>query len=295
MNRIGSGVLLTGQLGDFIMGNTPDDSDQVVDYLDQGQYIQAAREAFAWSQSQQVPVYPILWRALRTKYSLWTASAIPDGSRGTGRYATVDSLTPGFGKRFASCHTDVPGELGWQEAAPGRRRRFRALSEMLLARSLCVPESLEHISYAHPFAHRPLVEFMLSVPPAVVCRPGEPRRLMRRAFAGLLPPSILKRQSKASYSAVYRQALLPLAVEALRAPSRMRSVDLGFIDRDSVGERLHAFVNGLECNESQLRQIILFEFWLRSRWEPGRAAPPRGKRIPIGTQNFFSFQVALST
>jgi hypothetical protein len=166
---------------------------------------------------------------------------------------------------------------------------------MLLARKLQVPETLEHLSYAHPFAHRPLVEFMLTIPPAVACRPGEPRRLMRRAFAGLLPPSILKRQSKASYAARYRQALLPLAAEALRDAARMRSVELGFIDRDSVAERLLAFVNGLDCNESQLRQIILFEFWLRNRWESGQAAPPRGKRAPVGTPNSFSFQVALST
>jgi asparagine synthase (glutamine-hydrolysing) len=295
MNRIGSAVLLTGQLGDFTMGNSPDDSDQVVDYLDQGHYVRAAREAFAWSQSQQVPIYPILWRALRTKYRSWTASAVPDGAAGVGRYAGVDSFAPGFRGRFASGHPDRPGELGWRAAAPGRRRRFRALSDMLWARNLQVPETLEHISYTHPFAHRPLVEFMLTIPPAVTCRPGEPRRLMRRAFAGLLPPSILKRQSKAAYSAVYRQSLLPLAAEVLRDTAKMRSVELGFIERDSVTERLQAFTHGLDCNESQLRQIILFEFWLRNRWESGRSVPPRANRLAVETKNSISSQVALST
>jgi asparagine synthase (glutamine-hydrolysing) len=165
---------------------------------------------------------------------------------------------------------------------------------MLMARILQVPETLEHVSYAHPFAHRPLVEFMMAIPPSVVCRPGEPRRLMRRAFAGLLPPSVLKRQSKAAYGAVYRRALLPLAAEALRDPGRMRSVEVGFIDRESVKGRLEAFVNGLECNESQLRQVLLYEFWLRSRWDSGCSSPPRGNRVPVGTRDLFSFQVALS-
>jgi asparagine synthase (glutamine-hydrolysing) len=292
MNRIGSAVLLTGQLGDFIMGNSSDDSDQVVDHLDQRHYLLAAREALAWSQSQQVPVYPILWRALRTEYFSWTGSPVPNGA---GPCAGVSSLTQSFAKRLASGDPDGQPEPAWRAAAPGRRRRFRALSEMLLARNLQVPEMLEHVSYAHPFAHRPLVEFMLTIPPAVACRPGEPRRLMRRAFAGLLPPSILKRQSKAAYGAVYRQALVPMAAEALRDTAGMRLVELGFVDRDSVTERLRAFVNGLECNESQLRQIILFEFWLRNRWESGPAAPPRGKQVPIGTPNYFAFQVALST
>jgi asparagine synthase (glutamine-hydrolysing) len=292
MNGMGSAVLLTGQLGDFIMGNLPDDSDQVVDSLDQRQYTRAVREAFAWSQSLGIPVYPILWRALRTKYCSWTASTVPGGG---GRYAGVNSLAQGFGHRLAQGYPGGLGEPAWRAAAPGRRRRFRALSEMLLARKLQVPETLEHISYAHPFAHRPLVEFMLTIPSAVVCRPGEPRRLMRRAFAGLLPPSILKRRSKAAFGAVYRQALLPLAAEALRDTAKMRAVESGFIDRDSVTERLRAFVNGLDCNESQLRQIILFEFWLRNRWECRRPAPPRGNRVPVETPDCFSFQVALST
>jgi hypothetical protein len=293
MNRIGSAVLLTGQFGDFIMGNSPDDSDQVTDYLDQGHYLRAAREALAWSQSLGVPVYPILWRALRTEFSSWTDSAVPSAAA-AGPFAG-DSLTEGFGKRLVP---DFPGGLAepaWRAAAPGRRRRFRDVSEMLRARKLQVPETLEHISYTHPFAHRPLVEFMLTIPPAVVCRPGEPRRLMRRAFAGLLPPGILKRQSKAAYGAVYRRALLPLAAEALRDTARMRSVELGFIDRDSVKGRLQAYVNGIECNESQLRRILLFEFWLRNRWESGCAAPPRGNRVPAGSPKLFSFQVALST
>ncbi len=293
MDRIGSAVLLTGQLGDFIMGNSADDSEQVADHLDRGDYIRAAREAFAWSQSQQVPIYPILWRAVRTKYFSWTGSSIPNAAA-AARYANVNSLTQGLAKRLASAGAGGM-DAGWRAAAPGRRRRFRALSEMLLARKLQVPETLEHISYAHPFAHRPLVEFMLTIPPAVACRPGEPRRLMRRAFAGLLPPSILNRQSKATFGAMYRQALLPLAAEALKDAAGMRSVELGFVDCGSVTRRLRAFLDGLECNENQLRQIILFEFWLRNRWESGHAAPPRGNRVPIGAPSFFSFQAALSS
>jgi asparagine synthase (glutamine-hydrolysing) len=295
MNRLGSRVLLTGQFGDFIMGNTPDDSDQVVDYLDRGRRLRAWREACAWGQSQQVPVYPIFWRALKTKYLGWNGSLAPAGASGGGPYAGVDSLAKALAGKLEWEERRVPGALAWKEAAPGRRRRFRALTDMLLARKLQVPDTLDHISYAHPFAHRPLVEFMMAVPPAVVCRPGEPRRLMRRAFAGLLPPAILRRRSKAGYGSVYRQALLPLAAEALRDPAGMRSVELGFVDCASVTARLQAFLNGLDCNEFQLRQVILFEFWLRNRWDPGRARPPRGNRAPVSMPNLFAFQIALST
>jgi hypothetical protein len=109
------------------------------------------------------------------------------------------------------------------------------------------------------------VEFMLTIPPAEVCRPGEPRRLMRRAFAEFLPSAVLRRKSKAVYTTVYRQALMPLAAELLAKPGNIRLVDRGYVDRQSITERLTAFVQGLACNEPQLRQVLLFEFWLRNR------------------------------
>jgi len=37
------------------------------------------------------------------------------------------------------------------------------------------------------------------------------------------------------------------------------------VDGDSVRSRLERLSVGLECNESQLRQIILLELWLRNR------------------------------
>jgi hypothetical protein len=49
----------------------------------------------------------------------------------------------------------------------------------------------------------------------------------------------------------------------------MRMVESGYVDRRSVMERLKRFTEGLDCNSSQLRQLILFEFWLRNRAHSG--------------------------
>ncbi len=260
---IGSGVFLTGQLGDLTMGNIVDDSNQAADYIHRGQWWQAAREAFEWSQALRVPIYPILWRALRSNYSGWTPAADLGHSNEVSGTAPADSLAKEFRKRVAGAEVDLR-RGSWQEASPGRRWRFRAVSEMLAARTLQTPEALQHISYTHPFAHRPLVEFMLTIPPAEVCRPGEPRRLMRRAFAQFLPAAVLQRKSKAVYTSVYRKALMPLATELLAKPREMRLVGLGYVDGRTITERLRRFVQGLACNEPQLRQVLLFEFWLRS-------------------------------
>jgi hypothetical protein len=263
---MGAGVFLTGQLGDFVMGNMLDDSGQAVDYLREGHWLGAAREAYEWSRSLRVPLYPILWRALRTAYSPWTANLETGASNeAASGYAQVHSLAAGFLKRVSLNQGERPAERIWRAARPGRRSRFRALSQMLDSRTLQAPEALQHISYAHPYAHRPLVEFMLTIPPAEVCRPGEPRRLMRRAFSQFLPPAILQRKSKATYTRVYRQALIPLATEMLSQPGQIRLATLDYVDRHSLTDRLNRFLQGLDCNESQLRQLLLFEFWLRNR------------------------------
>jgi hypothetical protein len=100
---------------------------------------------------------------------------------------------------------------------------------------------------------------------------------MRRAFSDFLPPAILERRSKATYADVYRRALIPLAAKLLSQPDQIRSVAHGYADRHSLTERLSRFLQGLDCNEPQLRQFLLFEFWLRNREQrlPARAASNR--------------------
>ena len=83
-------------------------------------------------------------------------------------------------------------------------------------------------------------------------------------FVGFLPEQIRKRKSKFLYTDNFRHALLPLAAELLRDGASIRLVDLGYVDPGSLRERLERFSQGLESNEGQLRQILLFEFWLRN-------------------------------
>jgi hypothetical protein len=54
------------------------------------------------------------------------------------------------------------------QATPERRKYFRCLSAILEMRVLQPPEALQYIDYTHPFAHRPLVEFVMAVPSDVL-------------------------------------------------------------------------------------------------------------------------------
>jgi hypothetical protein len=77
--------------------------------------------------------------------------------------------------------------------------------------------------------------------------------------------SRLMRQSHAPW----QEALRPVA-RALLKTSQLNLVERGFVDAASVRLRLERLSAGLDCNESQLRQIVLLELWLRNRWNGQR-------------------------
>ena len=264
MLAIGSGVLMTGQFGDLIMGNTTDGTGQVTEWLARGRLGMAGREAYAWARAMQAPIYPILWRTVREAFTRWTPPVSPLDSVGAIQGSREDSLRSELRERAAADEQARAAAADWSDAPPGRRRGFRAVGEVLQSRMLQAPEALQHISFTHPFAHRPLVEFLLAIPAQVVCRPNQPRRLMRRAFSGLLPPLIAGRKSKAAYISTYIQPLIPLAAEMVSHPDAIQVVQRGYMDRVSLVDRLAKFTQGIECNEGQLKLAIIFEFWLRN-------------------------------
>jgi len=263
---LGAKVILTGQNGDLMMGNWFDDSLQVTVSLRHLRIGQGCKEALAWSKIVRLPVYTVLWRAFRAALppalALSAIYAAPDGS--CMPKSTETSLVPAFGDRTADSEGDSFFSDAWMQARPERRKHFRSLTTMLELRTLQAPEPLQHLDYTHPFAHRPLVEFLMAVPPDVLCRPGEPRRLMRSSLSDLWPDKLQKRRSKGLFNAPWQEALKPLA-RVLLSARQLHLVERGFVDRANVLSRLERLSAGLDCNEAQLRQIILLELWLSNR------------------------------
>jgi hypothetical protein len=247
------------------MGNWFDDSAQVLPLFRTGHCLAALRESLAWSQALGIPIIWVLWRAGMSVLppalarSMWESSS--DGPDTSSSHD--DSIAPAFRARMGLTGLDRFSSRTWADAPPERRKHFRGLSQMLELRHLQPPEPLQHLSYTHPYSHRPLVQFMLSVPPDIACRPGEPRRLMRRAFQGIWPPELRRRRSKDSFGGVFLDSLRPLAVALLTKRQPFEVVERGYVDPVSFRERLERVAHSLDCNEPQLRQIILLEFWLR--------------------------------
>ena len=180
--------------------------------------------------------------------------------------AAADSVAAAFRARMAG--EQEQDDLRWlRQVSPGSVANTFGPSPRcgVLVVILRCPEPLEELSCAHPFAHRPLVEYMLTIPASVVCGPGRPRSLMRRALAGLVPAPILARRSKSAYNGAFLEALRPLAWQMLEESPRLQVVQRGFIEPASLEARLRLLTQRLECNEPQLRRVILLEFWLRNR------------------------------
>jgi len=262
-SKLGAKTILTGQNGDLLMGNWYDDSLQVAASVRRFQIGSAFAEAVAWSKILRLSVYRILWRAAQ--------AALPPSLTPAALYASADgsyapkSVETSLVSRFSELtESSTFFSNDWLHAAPERRKYFYCLSMALGLRTLQAPEPLQHLEYTHPFSHRPLVEFLMSVPANVLCRPGEPRRLMRSALSDLWPQKLRERRSKGSFNSPWQEALRPLARSLLKTKT-FHSVERGFVDRESVRSRLERLCLGLDCNESQLRQIILLELWLRNR------------------------------
>ena len=264
--QLGARTILTGQNGDLLMGNWYNDSLQVAASVRRLQIRRSFKEALAWSKLLRLSVYQILWRAMQ--------AALPPSLTPAAIYNTVDgsyapksvetSLVSQFSDRTGISESSNFFSTDWLRAAPERRKHFHGLSMALQLRTLQPPEPLQHLDYTHPFSHRPLVEFLMTVPANILCRPGEPRRLMRSALSDLWPLKLRERRSKGSFNAPWQEASKPLARTLLKAKT-LHSVEHGFVDRDSLRARLERLCLGLDCNESQLRQIILLELWLRNR------------------------------
>lgn len=263
--NLGATTYMTGQLGDTVMGNWWDDSAQVAGLMRDGRIPAGLHQALTWAKLLRVPVTRILWNALLANLppSRLAARWLPQLGWRDPVPDTGDSLAPAFRKctqQARACFSD-----DWVHARPERRGHFRALMQTLELRRLQPPEPLEHLSYVHPFAHRPLVEFMLSIPAGIACRPGEPRRLMRRALGQYWPPELRHRRSKDALGGVFLESLRPLAHAFLQPGQPLRVVECGYVDRASLNQRLDRLSMSLGCNETQLRQIILLELWLRQR------------------------------
>jgi asparagine synthase (glutamine-hydrolysing) len=257
--RAGGGrVVLSGRMGDAVMGCQHDNSPAVFDDLARLALLTAMRNLRAWSRATRKPFVEVAWKLLA-----------PDVT--TPLDTGADLLTP----RLQAMLRDTS-----RIEVPRVRRSKRMLARMVLGYSaasrLDVPHRSPDVVYAYPFTHRPLVEFMLAIPGEQLSAPGVTRSLMRRAFANLVPARILRRVSKGYYPpAAFRAARRVVA--SMLPVAELEVVQRGWIDPGRLQSAVRALTDGGGETGGDIHCVLRLERWLQARHQV--SAIPQRKEV----------------
>jgi asparagine synthase (glutamine-hydrolysing) len=127
---------------------------------------------------------------------------------------------------------------------------------------------------AFPFLDRDLVGFLINVPGAVLARNGVPKALLREALKGLMPDAILRRRTKADFTAaVNRSTRQDFAALVEMLGSNPLVVELGYVDAAKLRQGLSAARSALEHSATstvswRVTAVAALELWLREFIEP---------------------------
>jgi asparagine synthase (glutamine-hydrolysing) len=145
--------------------------------------------------------------------------------------------------------------------------RFRAPDlllglDHLAAEGTTAPTRHVCVEMRYPYAHRPLVEFLLSLPPSAIHGAEKPRWLQRAALADVLPEAVRTRTGKAGPGEVIARAI-DREWDRLRAiVCDGRAAARGYIVAEPLLAELTRWRHGLVNSFGDVLKVIALEMWL---------------------------------
>jgi asparagine synthetase B (glutamine-hydrolysing) len=259
MQQTGSRVLLSGVAGDNVMWSGVGISPQLADLLVQLKLRALHRQTALWSQATgdsytgtlwRGAVLPVLPRTLRNRFS---------------SDAAVSTLIDReFAKRMNLRDRSMNASDSSNCKRPSARADASMLSASIRAVASCYYRDRVPTEYRFPFLHRPLIEFLLATPIEQKLRPGENRSLQRRALRDVLPPAILRRQSKRWPTEALCRTLANNWSEVEWLFKEPRVCDYGFVDAPTLAETAKRLRHGMQSMTADLTVIFSLELWLRA-------------------------------
>ncbi|MBZ0329228.1 hypothetical protein KZO25_02715 [Halomonas sp. ANAO-440] len=157
--------------------------------------------------------------------------------------------------------------LDWPHQAA--RDRYIHIASPLVVRGIGFAErvSARHgLGLADPWSDRRLADFILACPQHLVATVREPKRIARRAMAGIMPDDAIRAIGKVVPAALYIDALRDKAHDkVLDLMTNSRCAELGYIDEPALRRRFERFVRGEE-SVFELWSTLSLELWLRRYW-----------------------------
>jgi asparagine synthase (glutamine-hydrolysing) len=256
MCEAGTRVLLTGRGADEVLSGE-DPFPELANLLVDGRLLRLHQRLDIWSKALSQPYRQLLWQNLLTPL-------LPNKLQ-RARRRSMKQVLKFFNTDFVK-RLDLPERLfGPPEifgfSRPGARRESTNF--------LCAPRELSggfwselcSCEFSHPFTHRPLVEFMLAIPPEQKVRPNERKSILRRSLRDLLPAELINRTEGRITN------LQAMIYATRRERERLKSLFDGGLAAAHGYLDSNALLTALESNNASIAHVISFapfEYWLRS-------------------------------
>ena len=256
MKLSGARVLLSGLGGDELQLGDGEPFPELIDLLCQGRFWSLHRRLGAWTENSRESYFKFAWRNVFS--TLLPRRLQP--SRQNVITKLVEFYNPDFVRRVDLRDRYFGPQHDFRGATPGFR--YRANYFLYTTRQLSAGfwQELCDLEFSYPFTHKPLVEFMLAVPPEQHARPHESKSLVRRALRELLPAELIER--KETRITIWQAASLAVKREAQRIQKLLIEaddiIDL-YIDRKAV---LSACSK--DRPEVLLLPLVPFVLWLQT-------------------------------
>jgi asparagine synthase (glutamine-hydrolysing) len=251
-------AILSGIGGDEVLGGIPTPLPELATYLLAGKFETLMRQSLVWCLANRLSMVELLGQSttflvdLYYRQSLsrrpdlaWLTPHLQQICREQSRKDPVRTTT--FGLRPST----VNNGISWWSVMESITRSIQG--------------RLWGHEYRYPYLDRDLVEYLFSLSPEVLLRPGRRRSLMRNALQGIVPLAIIERRRKAS---LIRTPILSLRsscgqIETLFHSSL--SAQHGFIDAEAFLREFHKVLTGADSRSLlDVRRTVLLEYWLRA-------------------------------
>ncbi|HEY6351207.1 MAG TPA: asparagine synthase-related protein [Candidatus Angelobacter sp.] len=250
-------VLLTGRGGDHLFWSAPDGAPLVADELCQMNLRRAHRECRTWSCAAAVPYYKLL---ANKALPLALGSVFP--SRYFYERPELPTwVHPKHRSTMRALTADFEGYTSWH-SVPSRRVQMFMVDRMFRMLGSGFGQEHPQIYASHPYSHRPLIDFCLSVPVSQFLRDGQTRSLMRRALRELLPRKTAKRVSKGLVDETIIRALQREQAN-LSDLHNWQVCQRGYVVYPRLAETVRQAQLGMHLSGPLIRLFSL-ERWLRS-------------------------------
>jgi asparagine synthase (glutamine-hydrolysing) len=250
--------ILSGVGGDEVLGGIPNGLPELADYLVSGKLVPFVRQAVAWSLPDRSPLIQTMSRTARYVMGLYMQSNPKSRPN-----------PPWMSKDMRDIYTNnllamdmVPKRFG---IPPHRLENAFTWWQVMETLPHLSPQIVFRPEYRYPMLDKDLVQYLFSVPPDQLVRPGRRRSMMRRALRDIVPTEILERRRKAFQLHGPMSAIRAAHTEIEGLLSTSSIAEMGLIDVDALRCALRSTAAGSAEWYQAILRAIAYELWLNSR------------------------------